>query len=127
MTDNVNNPKHYEKNSVTIRPIDLIRYLPGSLANACKYIIRAGDKNNELEDIKKAIWYLNDILNDDNSNELFVVPYVEANSLNEIKFSLANFYYTHTSKYLNRLFCKRSKEGIKDTIEMLKADYDIKD
>lgn len=28
--------------------------------NAIKYIWRAGDKGNEIEDLKKAIWYLTD-------------------------------------------------------------------
>lgn len=60
-TDNVNNPSHY--NDGKIKPIDFIedKKLNFHLGNAVKYISRAGKKNSDkyIEDIEKAIWYLN--------------------------------------------------------------------
>ena len=54
---NVNHPSHYNKG---IEPIDIIESwdLNFSLGNAIKYILRAPYKNDELEDLEKAKWYL---------------------------------------------------------------------
>lgn len=54
---NVDHPKHYNQG---IEPIDIIESwdLNFSLGNAIKYILRAPYKNNELEDLEKAKWYL---------------------------------------------------------------------
>ena len=55
--NNIDHPKHYNKG---IDPIDIIESwdLNFSLGNAIKYILRAPYKNNELEDLEKAKWYL---------------------------------------------------------------------
>ena len=59
----VSHPKHYGgKDNVyeAIKVIDAWE-LGFSLGNTVKYISRAGKKNQnkELEDLKKALWYLN--------------------------------------------------------------------
>lgn len=68
--DNVNHPSHYSwlKQKCGIEVIDITRHLDFDTGNAIKYILRAGykkdsslsDKQKEIEDLKKAIWYLND-------------------------------------------------------------------
>ena len=59
--DIINKPKHY--NFATIEPIDVIEdwQLDFRLANALKYISRAGkkDPSKTKEDLQKAIWYIN--------------------------------------------------------------------
>lgn len=59
--DMINHPAHY--NYATIEPIDVIEdwQLPYHLGNSLKYIARAGHKegNSEIQDLKKAIWYIN--------------------------------------------------------------------
>ena len=59
-TDIVNHPAHYESQAIVIQPIDLYEKLPFCLGNALKYVFRAGHKDgsSELEDLKKALWYL---------------------------------------------------------------------
>ena len=59
--DPINHPSHY-----TLGKIEVIDFLedqkfPFHLANAVKYISRAGkkDPSKTVEDLKKAIWYLN--------------------------------------------------------------------
>ena len=54
---NIDHPQHYGKG---IEPIDIIESwdLNFSLGNAIKYILRAPYKDNELEDLEKAKWYL---------------------------------------------------------------------
>ena len=68
--DNVNHPSHYSwlKDQCGIEVIDVTRHLDFDLGNAVKYILRAGkkkdgslnDKEKTIEDLKKAIWYIND-------------------------------------------------------------------
>lgn len=65
-------PSHYTwlKEKCNIEVIDIVRHLDFDKGNAIKYILRSGykeeqgytTKQKEIEDIKKAIWYLNDKL-----------------------------------------------------------------
>ena len=59
--DPVNRPAHYTDGNIEV--IDFIedKKLGFHLGNAVKYIARAGkkDPNKEVEDLEKAIWYIN--------------------------------------------------------------------
>jgi hypothetical protein len=56
--DPVSAPSHYTRFPNGVQPIDLLEHLPFNLGAAGKYILRAGYKGPALEDIKKAIWFL---------------------------------------------------------------------
>lgn len=68
--DKVNSPSHYGylKKLCGIEVIDITRHMDFDLGNAIKYILRAGhkhedgydDKAKTIEDLKKAVWYIND-------------------------------------------------------------------
>ena len=88
MSDNVNHPSHYNTNNpyvnlskefsatyyangntrIIIECIDVIRDMPTWKGNAIKYLWRAGLKKSaslssadkEIEDLQKAIWYIED-------------------------------------------------------------------
>jgi hypothetical protein len=70
INDNVNHPSHYTwlKDLCGVEPIDICKHLDFDLGNALKYILRAGHKKdismtegeNAIEDLKKAIFYIND-------------------------------------------------------------------
>lgn len=65
MEDNVNHPNHYEGTGpvVRIECIDVARYLPFNRGNAFKYVWRCGHKGGMgdwVEDLRKALWYLED-------------------------------------------------------------------
>ena len=57
--DSINNPSHYAEGR-QFEPIDVIEdwELNFRLANTVKYISRAGRKQDILEDLRKARWYL---------------------------------------------------------------------
>ncbi len=59
--DPINHPSHYTMGSIEV--IDYIedQKFPYHLGNAVKYISRAGkkDPSKTVEDLRKAIWYLN--------------------------------------------------------------------
>lgn len=60
MNDAVSSPAHYQTPS-GLEAINVIEaFFPDNFhfANAFKYIARAGKKNDIVEDIEKAIWYL---------------------------------------------------------------------
>lgn len=63
--DLINHPQHYVGQSVVIEPIVYCEKLPFCLGNALKYVFRAGHKDgsSELQDLKKASWYLGRYLN----------------------------------------------------------------
>lgn len=76
MSDPVNHPSHYETNGIEC--FDAIVASQGIIAaedfcmcNALKYIWRH-DKKNGVEDIRKAIWYLNKYVELDNKGETYL-------------------------------------------------------
>jgi hypothetical protein len=58
--DSVNHPKHYTAHPSGIECIDVTRHMNFNRGNAVKYIWRAGEKGPPIEDLRKAIWYLQD-------------------------------------------------------------------
>lgn len=63
--DNVNNPKHYAmaNKHLVLEPIDICEKYSFCQGNAIKYLLRYENKNG-VEDLKKALWYLNRISNE---------------------------------------------------------------
>lgn len=59
MGDPVNHPDHYNWLPNGLEVIDIVENLNFCMGNSVKYIIRADYKGNPIEDMKKAIWYLN--------------------------------------------------------------------
>lgn len=59
MSDPVNHPKHYNHLPIDVECIDVIEHFPCNTANAIKYIWRAGQKGNMIQDLEKAAWYVN--------------------------------------------------------------------
>lgn len=55
----VDHPQHYQGNGIEV--IDVIESfgLGFCLGNAIKYILRCGKKDDPLQELKKARWYIN--------------------------------------------------------------------
>ena len=58
MSDMVNSPTHYTQAGASLEPIDVIRDCPFDLGNVIKYASRAGHKDEELQDLRKAKRYV---------------------------------------------------------------------
>lgn len=58
--DPVNHPSHYAQHPSGVECITITRHMNFNLGNALKYIWRAGLKQDAIEDLKKARWYLDD-------------------------------------------------------------------
>lgn len=66
-SDNVNHPKHYTSDPSGVECIEITKHRDFCIGNAIKYLWRAGlkqedgmtDKQKQIEDLEKAIWYIN--------------------------------------------------------------------
>lgn len=59
MTEKINHPEHYGGDN----PYEAIKVIEAwqadfHVGNVLKYLARSGKKGDELEDLKKALWYL---------------------------------------------------------------------
>lgn len=67
--DMVNHPPHYNNSKSKcscgkrIECIDVTRHLGFNIGNAIKYLWRCDLKNSPIEDLHKAIWYIQDEIN----------------------------------------------------------------
>lgn len=58
MSDNINHPKHYTSHPSGIECIQITEHMGFCIGNAIKYLWRADLKNDTIEDLKKAQWYI---------------------------------------------------------------------
>lgn len=61
LENDVTRPKHYGGESNPHEPIKVIEHynLDFCLGNAVKYILRSSFKGTQIDDLKKAVWYIN--------------------------------------------------------------------
>lgn len=93
--DAVHEPQHYIKASVRLEPIELTSRLDACLGQALNYVFRAPYKGNELEDLQKAIVYL------ERSYKLKTPKYKYREKDNVIRF-LAGHFVDNSSDPLTR-------------------------
>ena len=60
MVDLVNHPPHYCSHPSGIECITIARHMGFNLGNAMKYIWRADLKNDAIQDLEKAAFYIQD-------------------------------------------------------------------
>jgi hypothetical protein len=58
MNDNVNHPKHYNSHPSGVECIEITEHFNFNIGNAVKYCWRAGLKGEQIEDLRKARWYI---------------------------------------------------------------------
>jgi hypothetical protein len=58
MNDNVNHPKHYTNHPSGVECIEVTEHMNFCVGNAIKYLWRAGLKGEQVEDLRKARWYI---------------------------------------------------------------------
>jgi hypothetical protein len=60
--DNVNHPEWYTKHPSGIECITITRHYCFSIGNAIKYLCRTGKKDETVQELKKAAWYINKLI-----------------------------------------------------------------
>lgn len=58
MSDPVNHPSHYTSHKSGVECIDVTEHMTFCIGNAIKYIWRHQEKGNPIQDLKKAVWYI---------------------------------------------------------------------
>lgn len=56
--DLVNHPAHYTSHPSGVECITVTEWFPFNVGNAIKYLWRAGEKGDPVEDLRKARWYV---------------------------------------------------------------------
>jgi Protein of unknwon function (DUF3310) len=57
--DLVNHPPHYTSHPSGVECIQITEHMNFNIGNAVKYLWRADEKDNPLQDLLKAAWYIN--------------------------------------------------------------------
>jgi hypothetical protein len=57
--DLIDHPPHYVEHPSGVECITITEWMTFNLGNAIKYIWRSGKKGAEVDDLRKAVWYLN--------------------------------------------------------------------
>lgn len=58
MSDSIDHPSHYTSHPSGVEAITITEHMGFCVGNAMKYLWRAGLKNDAIEDLKKARWYV---------------------------------------------------------------------
>lgn len=58
MNDPVNHPTHYTSHPSGVECVTVAEHMSFNVGNAMKYLWRADLKNDALEDLAKAAWYI---------------------------------------------------------------------
>lgn len=58
MSDPVNHPPHYTGHPSGVECIRIAEHFNFCIGNAIKYIWRAGQKGDAVQDLRKAVWYI---------------------------------------------------------------------
>lgn len=59
INDPVNHPSHYTWHPSGIEVIQITEHMNFCLGNAIKYILRSEHKKDQVQDLEKAVWYIN--------------------------------------------------------------------
>jgi len=54
----VDHPSHYNSSPCGVECIDVVEEMPFNLGNAIKYLWRCDHKGKDIEDLQKALWYV---------------------------------------------------------------------
>lgn len=88
INDAVNNPKHYDGGMTDIKCIMFVRVLKFDTGNAFKYIWRAGAKDDKIQDMDKALYYLNDAIEYGIKEDMkHLIPFLPKSALDGWKYN----------------------------------------
>ena len=65
VADAIHRPKHYTSDDCGVEAIEITSLLPACISNAVKYVWRCGKKDEDLQELKKALWYINYSIDND--------------------------------------------------------------
>lgn len=123
--EHVNHPKHYNSHPNGIECIDIIRHYVCDIANAIKYLWRAGlkpemgkeDVEKEIEDLKKAVWYINDFIANEKLVSLYYRFYKNSSGMSA-KYIAESVIYRRSGHFIDEI-TKPYTETVADAMRRL--------
>lgn len=123
------NPSHYTSHPSSIECIEISKHLSGCLAQAFQYVWRCGQKDDPIQELKKAIWFIDAeltiddclILREHHIVDSLITRVSSYESTNKhialARIALAN------AGYLNSQSRKRYLEDAKNHINVMIGEY----
>jgi len=91
MKESVNHPEHYNNHKSGVEAIKVCESMGFNLGNAFKYTFRRNDKGDVVENLKKALWYVE-----------YEIDRRHRHNLNKIKYVLSLFDLQRRKEYIER-------------------------
>lgn len=121
MTEEINHPDRYNKDGIEVKDVmkaytkNLTGYGAFCINNAIKYILRFQEKNG-TEDLKKAVWYLEDYIKE-YPDEDTVTIYADGKELMKKRDEFNNLKAVNAEELLEEMRAREYDEEFAETAE----------
>ena len=115
-TDTVHHPKHYTSDDCGVEAIEITSLLPACISNAVKYVWRCGKKDEDLQELKKALWYINYSI--DNDLPSFVDELSDSLEFQELVEKVKSNWVGHKYMFIDAVYWG-NQETMKKALELM--------
>ena len=114
--DVVHHPKHYTSDDCGVEAIEITSLLPACISNAVKYVWRCGKKDEDLQELKKALWYINYSI--DNDLPTFVEGLSDSLEFQELVEKVKSHWVGNKYMFIDAVYWG-NQETMKKSIELM--------
>lgn len=125
-SDPVNHPSHYLAVAITLEPIELTARLNSCFGQALQYVFRAPHKGSEIEDLRKACFYLHKWFDIYGSERREVIPVEASHFIRIFRSKMTGLNCDvlqalfETSKYTDEKYCEvATPDSVLTAIELI--------
>ena len=116
VADSVNHPKHYTSDDCGVEAIEITSLLPACISNAVKYVWRCGKKDEDLQELKKALWYIDYSI--DNDLPSFVDELSDSLEFQELVEKVKSHWVGHKYMFIDAVY-RGNQEAMKKALELM--------
>ena len=116
VADSVHHPKHYTSDDCGVEAIEVTSLLPACISNAVKYVWRCGKKDEDLQELKKALWYINYSI--DNDLPSFVDDLSDSLEFQELVEKVKSHWVGNKYMFIDAVYWG-NQESIKKALELM--------
>ena len=116
VADAIHHPKHYTSDDCGVEAIEITSLLPACISNAVKYVWRCGKKDEDLQELKKALWYINYSI--DNGLPTFVDELSDSLEFQELVEKVKSHWVGNKYMFIDAVYWG-NQETMKKAIELM--------
>ena len=116
VSDTIHHPKHYTSDDCGVEAIEITSLLPACISNAVKYVWRCGKKDEDLQELKKALWYINYSI--DNDLPSFVDQLSDSLEFQELVEKVKSHWVGHKYMFIDAVYWG-NQETMKKALELM--------